>query len=95
MCLAFLPAGLAISSGLARVNGCPGGALGFLMLSKITREFPLASFRGEFFVAMSNPAVNGMGGFGMRAMLAPCLPAVNKLLKNQERPLNGLSGVRS
>jgi hypothetical protein len=50
------------------------------MLSKIAREFPFASFRGEFFVDMSNPVLMGVGGFGMRRMLAPCLAVVNKLL---------------
>lgn len=62
------------------------------MLSKITREFPFASFRGEFFVAISNPALMGVGGFGMGPMLAPRLAAVNKLLiKPREAGVTGLS----
>ena len=35
LCFALRPAGLAFSSGFARLIGCPGGASGFLMPSKI------------------------------------------------------------
>ena len=80
LCFAFRPAGRATSSGLARVKGWPGGAPGFLMLSKIAREeFSFASLCGEFFLAMSTPALLGVGGFGMRAMLPLGLAAVNEL----------------
>jgi hypothetical protein len=37
LCLALRPAGLAFSSGFAFAIGCPGGAPGFLMLSKTDR----------------------------------------------------------
>lgn len=52
LCLALRPAGLAFSSGLAWLIGCPGGAEGFRILSKIGRSFCLALFRRDPRVAI-------------------------------------------
>ncbi len=56
LCLALRPAGRATSSGFARLRGCPGGAVGLRMLSKIGLVCgPFEPLREEFFLVISNP----------------------------------------
>jgi hypothetical protein len=52
LCFALRPAGRATSSGLARDSGCPGGALGFLMLSNTGRACDRLVFGGELRLAI-------------------------------------------
>jgi hypothetical protein len=65
LCFAVRPAGLAFSSGFAWLIGCPGGAEGFLMLSKTGRFFLSGFFRRDSFVAISTasyvPMINSRG----------------------------------
>ena len=51
LCFALRMAGLATSSGLARESGCPGGAFGLRMLSKIGLAV-FFDFCGELFLAI-------------------------------------------
>src|SRR6185369_10033115 len=52
LCFAFRPAGRATSSGLAREIGCPGGAPGLRMLSKIGRASRRFDFGGELLLSI-------------------------------------------
>lgn len=53
LCLAFRPAGRATSSGFERVKGCPGGAIGFRILSNTgLGDLPFPVFREVLFVAI-------------------------------------------
>lgn len=59
LCLALRPAGRATSSGFDLDNGCPGGATGLRMLSKMGLEdFPLPFADGAF-LAISEPNTLG------------------------------------
>jgi hypothetical protein len=56
LCFAFRCDGRAISSGFARDNGCPGGAFGLRMLSKITLlSILFFGLDRELFLAIRQP----------------------------------------
>jgi hypothetical protein len=55
LCLAFRCAGRAFSSGLACVKGCPGGAAGFRIDSKIGRASFLDLLAREDFLVIRPP----------------------------------------
>jgi hypothetical protein len=75
--LAFRPAGLAFSSGFAWLIGCPGGAEGFLMLSKIGRASFLDLLFGEFFFGIE--AVSSGEDYLLGRMFRECYRCLERV----------------
>src|SRR5262245_27773482 len=74
LCLALLMAGRPISSGFERESGCPGGAIGFRILSKIGLDCLDLPLFGELFLTILAHLPDDVRG---GPMLAPTPKSVN------------------